>query len=85
MKKYASTFALIRLIKGLYALRKYKSYKLLKVAKTFKINPESYKNLFYKESLISSHQQQINDGTREDWIYNIYRKIDTKIYKCTAI
>ena len=75
LKKYASTFALIRLIKGLYALRKYKSYKMLKVAKTFKINPESYKNLFYRESLISSHQQQII----EDWIYNIYRKIDTKL------
>ena len=69
----------------MYALRKYKSYKMLKVAKTFKINPESYKNLFYRESLISSHQQQINDWTREDWIYNIYGKIDTKIYKCTAI
>ena len=73
------------LIKVLYALRKYKSYKLLKVAKTFKINPESYKNLFYKESLISSHHPQINGGTREGWIYNSYGKIDTKIYKCTAI
>ena len=60
------------LIKVLYALRKYKSYKLLKVAKTFKINPESYKNLFYKESLISSHHPQINGGTREGWIYNKY-------------
>ena len=60
------------LIKVLYALRKYKSYKLLKVAKTFKINPESYKNLFYKESLISSHDPQINGGTREGWIYNKY-------------
>ena len=55
------------------------------MAKTFKINPESYKNLFYKESLISSHHPQINGGTREGWIYNSYGKIDTKIYECTAI